>query len=109
MMMQQNCYTYLYKKIKYMIHTVLICSQYSDSLWDGRSGDRIPFAARFSAAVQTTPGAHLDSYTMGTRSFPRVKRPGHDVDHPPPYSAEVKERVELHFYSLSGSSWAVLG
>ena len=28
---------------------------------------------RFSAPVQTGPGVHLASYTMGTGSFPRVK------------------------------------
>ena len=28
-----------------------------------------------------------------------VKRPGSDVDHPPPSSAAVKERVELYLYS----------
>ena len=38
-----------------------------------------------------------------------VKRPGRGVDHPPASSAEVKERVELHLYSPSGSSWPVLG
>ena len=27
--------------------------------------------------------------------FPRLKLPGHDVDHPPPSSTEVKERVQL--------------
>jgi hypothetical protein len=32
-------------------------------------------------------------------SFPRVKRPGRGVNHPRPSSAEVKERVELYFYS----------
>ena len=32
---------------------------------------------------------------MGTGSFPGVKRPGRGVDQPPPYSAEVKERVLL--------------
>ena len=36
---------------------------------------------------------------MGTGSFPGIKRPGRDVDHPPPSSAEVKERVELCLYS----------
>jgi hypothetical protein len=30
-------------------------------------------SARFSAPVQTDPGAHPDSCTMGTGSFPRVK------------------------------------
>ena len=36
-------------------------------------GDRIPVGARFSAPVQTGPGAHPASCTMGTRSFPGVK------------------------------------
>ena len=55
-----------------------------------------PGGARFSAPVQTGPGAHPAFYTMGTGiSFSGVKRPGHGVDHPPLPSAEVKERVEL--------------
>jgi len=41
--------------------------------------------------------------------FPRGKATGSDVDNPPPFSAEVKGRVELYFYSPSGSSWPVLG
>ena len=36
----------------------------------GRSGDRMPVGARFSAPVQTGPGAHPASYTIGTGSFP---------------------------------------
>jgi hypothetical protein len=74
----------------------------------GGSGDRIPMGARFSAPVQTGPGAYPASFTMGTGSFPAVKRPGRGVDHPPPSSAEVKERVELYLYSTSGPSWPVL-
>jgi len=31
------------------------------------------------------------------------------MDHPPPFSAEVTERVELSLYSPSGPSWPVLG
>jgi hypothetical protein len=65
--------------------------------------------ARFSARVQTGPGAHPVSYTMGTGSFPGVKRLGRGGDHPPPSSAEVKGRVELYICSLSGPSWPVLG
>jgi hypothetical protein len=45
--------------------------------------------ARFFAPVQTGPGAHPASCTMGTGSFPGVKRPGRDADHLPPCSAEV--------------------
>jgi hypothetical protein len=64
---------------------------------------------RFSAPDQTGPGAYPASYTIGTGSFPGVKRPGRGVDHPPLSSAEVKERVELYLYSPSGSSRPVLG
>ena len=71
-------------------------SRYSDSLRAGRSGDRIPVWARFSAPVQTGPGAHPTSYTMGTGPFPGVKRPGRGIDHPSASSAEVQERVELY-------------
>jgi hypothetical protein len=40
---------------------------------------------------------------------PGVKRPGHGINHPPPSSVEVKERVELYLYSPSGPSWPLLG
>jgi hypothetical protein len=49
------------------------------------------WGARFFAHVQTGPGAHPASCTMGTGSFPGVKRPGRGADHPPPSSAEVKK------------------
>ena len=56
--------------------------------------------ARFSAPVQPGPGAHTASYEMRTGSFLGAKRPWHGVDHPPPYSAEVKERLCIHLLSL---------
>jgi len=68
----------------------------------------MPVGARFSVPVQPGSGAHTASYTMGTGSFPGVKRPGRGVDHPSPPSAEVKERVQLYLYSPSGSSWPVI-
>ena len=43
----------------------------------GRYGDRIP-VGRVSPAVQTGPGAHPASCTVGTGSFPGVKY-GRDV------------------------------
>ena len=70
-------------------------SRYSDSLRAGMSEDGILAGARFSVPVQTGPGAHPASNTMGTGY-----RPGRGVDHPPSSSAEVKERVELYLYSL---------
>jgi hypothetical protein len=42
-------------------------------------------------------------------SFPEVKRPGRSLNHRPPSSTGVKERLELYLYSPSGSSWPVLG
>ena len=66
------------------------------------------WGARFSAPVQTGPGAHPASYTMVTGSFPGVEWLDRGVDYPPPSSAEIKERVELYLYS-SGSPWSVLG
>jgi len=65
--------------------------------------------ARFSAPLQTGPGANPASYTMGTRSFPGVKQPGCGVDHPPTSSAEVKERVQLYLFYSTGPLWPVLG
>ena len=37
------------------------------------------------------PGAHPTSYTMGTGSFPGVKRPGRGVDHPPHLAPRLKK------------------
>jgi hypothetical protein len=65
--------------------------------------------ARFSAPVQNGPGAHPASYTMCNGSCPGVKWPGRGVDHPPPSSAEVKEKAELYLYFPSGPSSPVLG
>jgi len=65
--------------------------------------------AIFSEPVQNGPVAHPASYTMGTGSFLGVKWQRSGVDHPPPPSAEVKERVELNLYSISGPSWPVIG
>jgi hypothetical protein len=61
----------------------------------GGPGIESRWGARFSALIQTGPGAHPASRTMSTGYFRVVKRPGRGVDHPPSSSAEVKERVEL--------------
>ena len=57
----------------------------------GRFGVRIPVGERFFAAVQTGPGAHSALYTMGTGSFPGVKRPGRGIDHQPHLSPVLKK------------------
>ena len=73
-----------------------------DWLRAGRSGDRIPVGARFSAIIQTGPGAHPASYTMGTGVFPRGKEQPRDADPSPPSSAVVMKGVELYLYSPYG-------
>jgi hypothetical protein len=67
------------------------------------------WGARFTAPVQTGPGAHPASYTMGTGSFLGVKWMRHGVDHPTPSSVDVKQRAELYIYCPSGLLCPVLG
>jgi len=94
---------YYVKNIK-SVSFLKMC-RYGDSLRAGRFGDRIPVGARFSAPVQTGHGGLFSLLYNGYRVFPGGKvRPGRGDDRPPPYSAEVKERVELSFYSPSGPS-----
>ena len=59
--------------------------------------------ARFSAPVQTGPGAQPASCAMGSWVYPGGKeRPGRDTDPSPPSSAVGHERVELYLYSPYG-------
>ena len=58
--------------------------------------------ARYSASVQTGPGAHPTSCAMGTGSFPEGKEwPGRAAD-PSPLLVRGKEREELNLYSPYG-------
>jgi len=44
--------------------------------------------------VQTGPGTHPASYSMGTRgSFHGVKRPRREAEHSPPVNAEVVAKI----------------
>ena len=64
--------------------------------------------ARFSAPVQTGPGAHPASCTMGTGSLPVVKRPGRGADHPPDLNAEIMKGqgyTSTHHLVLRGLLW----
>jgi hypothetical protein len=73
------------------------------------SGDRIPVRARFSAKVQTVPGAHPASYIMDIMSFPGVKWSGRGFHYRTPSDAEVKGKVDVNILTPSGFSWPVLG
>jgi hypothetical protein len=65
--------------------------------------------ARLSFPAQTGPGTHPASCAMGTGSYPGVKWPRRDADHPPTSRAEDKERAELYLYCLSALSQPVEG
>ena len=66
--------------------------------------------AKFSAPVQTGPGAHHDTYTVDTGSlFREQSGRGVALTTHTPSRAEVKERVELYLCSPSALSWPVLG
>jgi hypothetical protein len=63
-------------------------SRYSYSLPAGRSGNRIPVLAKFSAHIHIGPAAHPASYTIGATG---VKRPRRGVDHPPHLAPRLKK------------------
>jgi len=46
---------------------------------------------RFSAPIQTGPGAHSASCTVGTGSFSGVKRLGRSNEHPPHLVPRLKK------------------
>jgi hypothetical protein len=56
---------------------------------------------------------HLFRLALGPTQLPiqwvPILFPGRGLAHPPPSSAEVKERVEPYLYSPSGPSWPVIG
>ena len=111
-----NIYIHLLISLRIPARTIIVVLNSSASVcfttcttygYKERSGNRI----QVWASVQTGPGAHPTSYTMGTGSLPGVKWPGRGVDHPPPppSSAEVKERLEPYLYSPSQTSWSIVG
>jgi hypothetical protein len=69
----------------------------------GRSEDRIPVGARFSAPIQTSPRAHPASCTIGTGSFPGVESGrGVTLTPHPLLMPRSKNRVQLYLYSPKG-------
>jgi hypothetical protein len=86
----------------------LLCPFYIYSAIDRGSRVRFPAGTgNFSLhhRVQNGSGAYPTSYPVGTRgSFPGGKWPGHETDHSPPSSAEVKE-MELYLHPHNRHSW----
>jgi hypothetical protein len=58
--------------------------------WVAQSVGSNPGGGEIFRTLQTGPGAHPASCTMGTGYFPGVKRLRRGADHPPPPSAEVE-------------------
>ena len=85
-------------------------SRYSDLLRFWRSENEIPVGSRFSALIQSSPvpSAPISSKLGYKVSCLGIKWPERVVDHPPPFSAEVKGRVQVYLYSPSGLLWLVL-
>jgi hypothetical protein len=92
--------------------SVSIVSDYG--LDDRAIGDRSPAGVKdFSSilCVQTGSGAHPASCPTGTGGpFPGGKdRPGRDVYHSPPSSAEVVNEKQLYLLSPQAPPWRVAG
>jgi hypothetical protein len=83
-------------------------SRYSDSLWAGRSGDGIPMGEIFRIPPER-PWAPLSLLHNEHRVLTAGKAAGTWSWPPTPSNADIKERVELYIYSLSGPLWRVLG
>ena len=78
--------------------------RYNDLLRARWYEDRIPVGARFSAPVQTGPGAHPTSRLIGIGALSCGQSgPGHGVHHSLLSIVEVKERVDLYLFFLHGS------
>jgi hypothetical protein len=83
-------------------------SRYSNLLRAGRSGDRIPVEARFSATIQTGSWAHPASYKKGTRSFPGGKVAG-AWRWPSHLAPGLKKEYSYTSTPPLDASWCVLG
>jgi hypothetical protein len=60
-------------------------------------GIQTRWGTRFSASVQSGPGAHPATCTTGTGSFPRVKRQRSGVDHPPHVTSRLKKEYSYKY------------
>ena len=81
---------------------------YSEYIRVGRSADRIPVEAWFSAPLQTVPGAQPASCSKGAECLSRGQNVRGMELTTHPTSTEVKEKVELYFCSTFRASSNVL-
>jgi len=95
MVLEKNTYCLPVKRLFYVLSSKLgVDSSVGIATLYGLDGPGIVsrLGGRDFPLVQSGPGAHPASYTEGTRSFPGVKRPGRDVDHPPHLAPKLKKQ-----------------
>jgi hypothetical protein len=85
-----------FKCLNFHPNVLLLGRDSSVSIATGWSGDQVPVGAKFPASMQTGPGDHPASCTVGTGSlFPGVKRLGRAGDHPPPYRPRLNPKFHV--------------
>jgi hypothetical protein len=99
--------------------SIFLVTNWRALLRAGRSGVPAPVGARFSLHVQLGPKAHAatDHLLVYMQPpvqwepglFPGDRAAGGGVNHPSPSSSGFKEKVELYFYTPSGTSRPVVG
>jgi hypothetical protein len=97
------CYTISFKYS--CVHGPVYLRRYSNCLRVGRSRDRIPVEARFSALFQNGPSYQPATYPNGYRDFDGVKRPGRGVNRPrnlAPRSKKVESYTSAKQLGLRG-------
>jgi len=84
----------MWKEVKYITVIIMVARDISVGVATRYAlegpGIESRWGVRFYVPVQTVPGAYPASYTMGTGSFPGVKRPGRGVDYPPHLAPRLK-------------------
>jgi hypothetical protein len=101
------CFMFCNNFIIYYTYNVSVGRDSSVSIATSYGLDGPGFESRGSEIFRTRPARPWGPSSFlysGYRVFPGVKRPGRGVHHPPPSSAEVKERVELYLFSPFGPS-----
>jgi hypothetical protein len=106
-----NNYYYYYSVIYYVLNST-VDRDISDSVATGLGLDGSGIESRwrrdFPHPSRPALGPIRPTIQRSSGLFPRGKAGGSGFTHQPPSSAEVKERLELHRYSPSGTSWSLL-
>ena len=86
-------------------------SQCKVTLWTCTHVRSVLVRTHFGPSEQVLLNRDLPSllYNGYRVSLPGVQRPGRGINHPPPFSAEVKEIIDINLFFPFGPSWPVLG